>query len=157
MAAGRASLSLLPACVGTNEGEKEEHKADRESMLISVRLIGHALRYAVPEQMADHESKEQKADRVSMVETVKLNGYSGMYVTPEFKADRGFTCEAVKQNGDARKHAAHVIDGYPSTRGTRPLPSLPAPPECLASTSGDNAEENWGRMASIKLLAKPKA
>ena len=35
-----------------------------------------------------------------------------------------------------------------STRGTRPLPSLPAPPECLASITGDNAVEDWGRMAA---------
>ena len=34
-----------------------------------------------------------------------------------------------------------------STRGTRPLPAI-QPPECLASTPGDNAEVDWGRVAA---------
>ena len=47
--------------------------------------------------------------------------------------------------------------GYCSTRGTRPLPGHPAPPNCLAITSGDNAEVDWGRMASESHpLAKAK-
>ena len=45
--------------------------------------------------------------------------------------------------------------GNPSTRGTRLLPGHPAPPECLASTSGDNAEMDWGRTAEKSSVQRP--
>ena len=35
--------------------ESKEHKADRVSMLVSVKLIGHALRNVAPEHKVDRE------------------------------------------------------------------------------------------------------
>ena len=73
----RAVCATNETALSTRRTESpKEHKADRESMVGSVKLNGHAFRYATPEQKADRESKEHKADHESMVETMKLNGHA---------------------------------------------------------------------------------
>ena len=84
------------------------------------------------------KAPEHKTDREIWSETVSQNGYALRHAAPALKVDRESGVKTVSQNGYAHKHAAPEVErGYFfSTRGTRPLPGLPAPPGVPSQHSG---------------------
>eukprot|EP00971_Amphidinium_carterae_P300397 5968671-Amphidinium_carterae.1 len=106
----------------------EHYRADREIVLVAVKVNGYALQYAAEECKAEecksdreivlaamqdgyapalqYAAEECKSDRRIVLAAVQQFGQALQYAAEDCKTDRGIVLEAVQQSGQALEYAA---------------------------------------------------